>query len=203
MTRAAPARTRRGPESPQATMPPRLPRRCGTQQAREIRRLEGQHLAFSARGFSPAASMGCAACFKDQFIGLVDHDAAEMLERENVVCGDRLPIFALLPRPSRRNGRSAVFTRAASSASSFGAEIRVIRSAEARGGARRCCGHGRGRVRRSGAARGNLAGLSRPLSSKAHFTRCCCARSSSRNLGHQVALFDPHAMLAGEHDRPP
>ena len=44
-----------------------------------------------------------------------------------------------------------------------------------------------------------LPGLSSPLASKAHFTRCCWLRSISENIiGHQVALLDADAMLAGE-----
>ena len=44
-------------------------------------------------------------------------------------------------------------------------------------------GHACGRARRSGAASGNtLPGLSRPLASKAHFSRCCWLRSISENI---------------------
>ena len=45
-----------------------------------------------------------------------------------------------------------------------------------------------------------LPGLSRPLSSKAHLSRCCCVEIGLReHHRHQVALLDADAVLAGEH----
>ena len=62
--------------------------------------------------------------------------------------------------------------------------------------------HGRaaGPVRRSGARCGNtLPGLSSPSGSKAHLSRCWCARSVSSNIvAHQVALLDADPVLAGQ-----
>ena len=45
-----------------------------------------------------------------------------------------------------------------------------------------------------------LPGLSRPLGSKAHFTRCCWFKIDlGEHHRHQVALFDADAVLAGQH----
>ena len=45
-----------------------------------------------------------------------------------------------------------------------------------------------------------LPGLSRPLASKAHLTRCCAVEIDlGEHHRHQIALLDADAVLAGQH----